>query len=118
MSIRSVCLRLNRLSLIFLSLLTLPLFAQSSEWSKEDRAVWNKAVKRVVTTPPCCGACAVLRMDDAKKIYGYITHDDITSDGAELFERHKETILEAVKFFDQERYGAWTKLFLKKEEKK
>lgn len=120
MNIKGGRLKLKRWRLIGLAMILLTSsisFAQRTEWSAEDKAIWNKAVKRVVTTPPCCGACAVLRMDDAKKIYGFVTRDAVTPEGAELFERHKKTILDAVKFFDKDRYGAWEKLFIKKGDK-
>ncbi len=109
----------GRICLVLLALLIhspRALFSQGGDWSSEDRAIWNKAVKRVVTTPPCCGACSVLRMDDAKKIYSYVTNNQITPEGAALFEKHKEAILAAVKYYDQQRYQAWSQRFLNNKE--
>ena len=91
--------------------------ANEFEWSEEDVAVWNKAIKRVITTPPCCGACPLLRMSDGKKIYDYLSNKNSTPEGAELFKKYDDKILEAVKFFDPERSEDWTKLFQLKENK-
>lgn len=100
---------------LFLSLFTGYARGEEFDWSTEDRAVWNKAIKRVITTPPCCGACPLLRMEDGNKIYGYLTQQNPTPEGRELFEKYDEKILEAVKYFDPGRSHVWTQRFIKKE---
>ena len=91
--------------------------ASDFDWSTKDKEVWNKAIKRVITTPPCCGACPILRMEDGHKIYGYLTDRESIPEGKSLFEKYNEKILEAVKYFDPDRSQAWTQLFIKKEKK-
>ena len=112
---------MRALSSILVALVAAILFAaalQAGEFdgSRIDSGVWNRAIKRVITTPPCCGACPVLRMKDGSKIYGYVTGKDPNAEGRNLFEKHKDKILEAVKFIDPEEYGKWSNAAPAKEE--
>lgn len=39
--------------------------------------VWRKEVMRVKNRPPCCGACPVLSMEDAKKLWSFLAYDSL-----------------------------------------
>lgn len=92
--------------------------AENTPLTVLDKETWNKAIKRVITTPPCCGACPVLKMEDGRLIFDYLSGKSESPHGRMLFEENKEKILDAVKYFDASRYEIWSKLFLDKEKSK
>jgi hypothetical protein len=89
--------------------------AAIQEWTAEDRETWKKAVKRVVTTPPCCGACAVVSISDGRKAYKYIAGEEKSEEGAEIYKEHDKRFLEAFQFLNPSRYQHW---FGKKQKEK
>lgn len=100
---------LNVLSIVgfifFLSYFPVQVLAQ--EWTTEDKEIWKKAVKRVVTTPPCCGACSVLSMNEGRKAYRYVTGEEKSAEGGKIYSEHKNRILEAFHYFNPERFEHW-----------
>lgn len=87
-------------------------------WTAPDKDLWKKSVKRVVTTPPCCGACGVLSMDDGRTVYRYILGEDTSGSAAALYRANERKLMDAFRFFSPERYEHWFGKTGPKEEKK
>lgn len=85
----------------------IPASAADQEWTAEDKEIWKKAVKRVVTTPPCCGACSVVTMSDGRKAYKYVAGEEKSEDGAKVYKEHEKRFLEAFQFLNPARYQHW-----------
>ncbi len=81
--------------------------AMAQNWSPEDMETWKKAVKRVVTTPPCCGACSVLSMNEGRKAYKYISGEDKSDDAQKIYKDHEKKLLDAFRYFNPNRYQYW-----------
>lgn len=79
----------------------------AQEWTAEDKETWKKAVKRVVTTPPCCGACPVLSIREGRKAYQHVTGENKSDDGAKIYQEHEKKFLEAFQFLNPSRYHHW-----------
>jgi hypothetical protein len=77
------------------------------DWTAEDKEVWKKAVKRVVTTPPCCGACSLLGMNEGRKAYKHITGEDRSSEAEKIYNDHEKKLVEAFRYFNPSRYEYW-----------
>lgn len=81
--------------------------ANAQNWTEEDKTTWKKAIKRVVTTPPCCGACSVLGMIEGRQAYRYVLGEDTSAESKKIYIEHEKRILEAFKYFNPERYHYW-----------
>ena len=81
--------------------------ASARQWTSEDKEIWKKAVKRVVTTPPCCGACSVLSMNEGREAYRYITGEDNSPEAEKAYKDHEKKFLEAFRYFNPSRYEYW-----------
>jgi hypothetical protein len=77
------------------------------DWTLEDKETWKKAVKRVVTTPPCCGACSILSIEEGRKAYRYITGEDQSKDAEKIYQDHEKKLLDAFHTFNPSRYAYW-----------
>ena len=77
------------------------------DWTAEDKETWKKAVKKVVTTPPCCGACSVLSMSEGRKAYKYVVGEEKTDEGEKVYKEHEKRLLDAFKYFNPSRYQHW-----------
>lgn len=105
--VRNVSLRMVIAGCFVMLSFGLSLRAATPEWSVEDKETWKKAVKRVVTTPPCCGACPVLSMRDGRKAYQYVAGENKSDDGAKIYQEHEKKFLEAFQFLNPSRYHHW-----------
>lgn len=98
-------------SIVVLSLVSvifgMALRASAQDWSPEDKETWKKAVKRVVTTPPCCGACSVLSMNDGRKAYKYVAGEEKSDEGQKIYKEHEKKLLDAFRYFNPSRYQYW-----------
>jgi hypothetical protein len=83
------------------------LTAAAKDWTNEDKETWKKAVKRVVTTPPCCGACSVLEIREGRQAYKYITGEDSSKEAEKIYKDHETKLLEAFRYFNPSRYEYW-----------
>ncbi|OGR87688.1 MAG: hypothetical protein A3A86_06630 [Elusimicrobia bacterium RIFCSPLOWO2_01_FULL_60_11] len=73
----------------------------------EDRQAWVLCLKRVKMKPPCCGACAVITDADLKSLWNYLTAAPEKEPGVksrELWDLHKDKLLEEFKRANPERY--------------
>src|SRR5690348_8355996 len=88
------------ISLVIVLFLTsgICLRASAQDWTNEDKETWKKAVKRVVTTPPCCGACSVLSMKEGRAAYKYISGEEKTEEGAKVYKEHEKRLLESFQY--------------------
>ena len=81
--------------------------AAANNWTSEDKETWKKAVKRVVTTPPCCGACPIVSMKDGREVYRHVAGDGNSEEGAKIYKEHEKRFLEAFQFLNPSRYQHW-----------
>jgi formate dehydrogenase assembly factor FdhD len=81
--------------------------AQGQAWTDEDKQIWKKAVKRVVTTPPCCGACSVLSMQEGRQAYKYAIGEEKTPEAEKIYKDHEIKLMDAFRYFNPERYDYW-----------
>lgn len=80
-------------------------FAQ--DWTSEDKETWKKAVKRVVTTPPCCGACSVLSMKEGRLAYRFAVGEDTSQEAEKVYKDHETKLKDAFRIFNPSRYEYW-----------
>lgn len=100
---------LKIISLAFVVCFTSGLFLHASvqEWTSEDKETWKKAVKRVVTTPPCCGACSVLSMKEGRLAYRFAVGEDTSQEAEKVYKDHETKLLDAFRIFNPSRYDYW-----------
>lgn len=58
---------------------------------------WRKEVMRVKNRPPCCGACPVLTMEDAKALWKFLAYDSVrrkTGPQAPDWAAHRRELIE------------------------
>lgn len=94
-------------TIIFVCLTSSTLVRAAQDWTAEDKETWKKAVKRVVTTPPCCGACSVLSMNEGRKAYKYVAGEERSEEGEKVYKEHEKRLLEAFQFLNPIRYQYW-----------
>ena len=73
---RSSCFRMIGMLSVLLLLSGSLSRLSAQDWTTEDKETWKKAIERVVTTPPCCGACSVLEMREGRKAYPHVIGDE------------------------------------------
>ena len=76
-------------------------------WTEQDKEIWKKAVKRVVTTPPCCGACGILSMDEGRQAYRYVLGEDLSPEAEKIYRDNEKKLKEAFRYFSPDRYEHW-----------
>jgi len=72
--------------------------------TEADKQTWRTTLKVTVMRPPCCGACGLFTMSDAKEIWGYLTGTRVTARGQELWRRHARKLLAEFSHENPERY--------------
>ncbi|MCR4295776.1 MAG: hypothetical protein NUW21_09600 [Elusimicrobia bacterium] len=58
---------------------------------------WRREVMRVKNRPPCCGACPVLSMVEARALWRFLAYDSMrrkTGVRAEAWARHRRKLIE------------------------
>lgn len=58
---------------------------------------WRREVMRVKSRPPCCGACPILSMADAKRLWEFLVYDSIrrkTGANAAAWAAHRRALIE------------------------
>jgi hypothetical protein len=91
--------------------------ATTMNWTPDDKEIWKKAVKRVVTTPPCCGACSLLSMNEGRKAYKYVIGEEQSEEAKKAYMDHEQKLLEAFRYFNPARYDFWFGKSSKEEKK-
>lgn len=89
-----------------------PLLAEVSQ------DAWRKKVNEIRTKPPCCGACPVLSLQDARALWRFLVYDSLarkTGKNAGAWMRRRRSLLERFKREYPERFD---KLYSKSENKK
>lgn len=81
--------------------------ASAQDWTNEDKETWKKAVKRVVTTPPCCGACSVLSMKEGRQAYRFAVGEDTSQEAEKVYKDHETKLKDAFRIFNPSRYEYW-----------
>lgn len=59
--------------------------------------LWRKEVMRVKNRPPCCGACPVLDMEEAKALWRFLAYDSLrrkTGANAEAWASRRRALIE------------------------
>ena len=69
-----------------------------------DKELWRTTLKRTVMRPPCCGACKLFTMSDARALWGYLTGENPTARGKTLWEIHAAKLLAEFSRENPERY--------------
>jgi hypothetical protein len=76
--------------------------------TEADKEVWRTTLKLTVMRPPCCGACGLFTMKDARDLWGFLTGESPTARGEQLWRRHAKRLL---KQFSQESPKRYAQLY-------
>ena len=61
--------------------------------TESDKKIWKTTLKFTVMRPPCCGACGLFTMADARELWGYLTGEKPTARGEALWRSHAKKLL-------------------------
>lgn len=89
---------------LFLAVFTLMVFHALSPFSAgaqtrmprlsdADKAIWQGCLKRTVMRPPCCGACPLFTLSDAKVLMGFLANENPADRGERLWKLHQKRLL-------------------------
>lgn len=59
--------------------------------------MWRREVMRVKNRPPCCGACPLISMADARALWGFLAYDSLrrkTGANAAPWAEHRRSLIE------------------------
>jgi hypothetical protein len=62
-----------------------------------EAGAWRREVMRVKNRPPCCGACPILSMADAKRLWSFLVYDSVrrkTGANAAAWAAHRRALVE------------------------
>lgn len=62
--------------------------------------VWRREVMRVKNRPPCCGACPILSMAEARELWRFLVYDSVrrkTGPNAAAWAAHRRDLIERFK---------------------
>lgn len=75
--------------------------------AEATRDGWKRRVEEIRIRPPCCGACPVLSLKDARRLWRFLVYDSLrrkTGPAAPAWIRHRRVLLERFKTEHPERY--------------
>ena len=72
----------------------------------QDKEIWSDVLKKTVMQPPCCGACPIFTMADAKELRSFVIGQGGTPKAEKLWEIHHVKLLKNFRTLSPERFEA------------
>jgi hypothetical protein len=73
--------------------------------TETDVATWKICLKQTLMKPPCCNACSLFTLEDARALLGYLRGAEDSARGQKLWTRHRERLLTEFQKIDPPRFA-------------